>query len=191
MTDERNILSQIEQEERRLAPWLAATPLPTEHTLAQVRQSVAVELESDVLDAFAHPVPDRTALDHVTEAVRAEIERTTRRTRGGRTWRVFVGVAVAASLVVAVAWVRRVVPPAQTPTLADRETTSEFLETMTLAFQSAARNTDLALSVLAEDIDRLMDSHPVEPYDSTDVELRDIGDQIDNLFVQESSSFET
>jgi len=203
MTSERDMRDQIERDERWLAGLLEATPTPSAEVAAQVRQAVVVECERAVLDRFEDPTPDPSALEGVRAAVRRELRRPVPWAASARTLRIFGAVAAAACVVIAVGLVHfvvsgptrsseRLVENARTggPDLA-RERTKEIVEDMSLAFQSVGSRREVALSILADEIDRLAMPSLDDPADSVETELGVIGNAIEDLFAESVQPSET
>ena len=203
MTADRNIMEQIERDERWLAARIAQTPAPSAETLDTVRRAVSIECRTDVLDGLDHPVPDRAVLASVKRAVREELDRTGGRTSLAR-WRRTVGaLSAAASIVLAIGLVRFLVPTETaerergagvlppSPTGDTAGSIEQALEDMTLAFRTVEEGRDPALSLLDEEIDRLTVSPLEADIDPTEAELRAIGDEIDGVLSEWPSLSET
>jgi len=203
MTSERDMRDEIERDERWLAGLLEATPTPSVEIAAQVRQAVAVECERVVLDRFEDPGPDQATLEGVRAAVRRELRRPVPWAASARTRRVFAAVAAAACVAIAVGLVRFLVPGptapserlvvtkrTEAPDLA-HERAKQIVEDMSLAFQSVGSRRNAALSILAEDIDRLGMPSLDDPVDSVETELGVIGNAIEDLFDESAQPSET
>ncbi len=204
MTHDRDILGEIDRDEQWLADHLRRTPLPPPTTIAHVRQAVAVELEAEWTDRFDDPMPSQATLERVRGTVRQELDRSRRRRGSPRTWRIFGAVSAAASFLLAALFVRFLVIPMRpdappttmqeqpAPTvLAEAALRQEVLNDMTTAFQTVWKERDAALTILADDIDRLVTPSLDSELDPADAELRAIGDEIHQLFSEETTAQET
>jgi hypothetical protein len=192
MTEDQRKLELIERDERWLFPMLDSTPSPSQDTLCRVREVVSAELQSRLLGRFADPSPDAATVEKVRLAVRSELLASSRRTRARRAWWVALGsLSAAAALAIAVGLVRFAVPTPSPRPVAKEGLDSQLVEDMAMALQSVGQRHDPAITVLGEDIDRLMDSSMDGRRDAIDEELQDISNEIDGLFAQQTSSQET
>jgi hypothetical protein len=190
MTEDRHNLEEISRNEAWLATMLEETPAPPPSVLDRVRMAVQIERDRNVIAPFAHPAPDDVLLGRVRGAVAGELGRRHRSPRARRIVRLVELLAAAAVLVIAVDVARLAVSTRPGATLVDRADPQEVVEEMASAFQSVGQRRDAALSVLSEDIGRAENTLLTDRHDASDVELREIGDEVDTLFAPQGTAWE-
>ncbi len=191
MTDNNDILRRIDEEEQRLRPLLEGTAVPSEEAIERVRQMVRMELQADVLGRFEAPVPSDAVVTRIKQAVRSEIEVSRRQTSTRRVWRVYAALSAAACLFTAIGLIRWVMPGFDRSSAGNAEPALELVESTAQAFQSALDHRNVALSLLAEDINQISDGSVHTATDAVETELGDIGREIDDVFIDTTWPSET